>query len=205
MISFTFFQNIEYFTSKKDQYLLIHKCACTTIREAQKDYYKDIDVLEYPLNDRVKWTVLRDPYDRFISGLSYDLVFNNYNDIQKTVEKLIEKDKLLDNVYEYINKFFRYKSRLSHIIPQSTYIVQQPIDFYVDIKDVDLFLKLNYYKTIPSKENVGNKEVYRLVKEVVDNYKQRVLDIYSMDYYMIDRLKSNNMFWQWSNGNVIDE
>jgi len=203
MINFTSFQNIEYYTSAKDQYLLIHKCACSSVRKAQLECFKKIENLEWPVNNKVRWTVLRDPYDRFISGLAYDITLNNsFNiNIQDFVFNLFNKN-LLNNIYEYINNNKRITGRLSHIIPQCTYLFQQPIDVYVDIKDLDLFLNINY-NVDSIRENVGDKTSYCLVKEVVDNYKEKILDIYSMDYYVLDRIKSNNMYWNWNNGKII--
>lgn len=204
MINFNNFQNIEYFTSEKDQYLLIHKCACTSVRRAQKNYFKNIECLAFPDFNKIRWTVLRDPYDRFISGIAYDLNINSSNNIQNTLCSMIEKNNFFENIYEFINIKNRVTGKLSHIIPQSTYLFQQPLDFYVDIKDLDLFLSINY-NTDNIKENIGNKETYSLVKEVIDNYKQKIIDIYSMDYYVIERIKANNLFWRWNNGKVIDE
>lgn len=204
MINFTNFQNIEYFTSEKDQYLLIHKCACTSVRRAQNNYFKNVECLSFPDFNKVRWTVLRDPYDRFISGIAYDLNINNTNNIQDTLCSMIEKNNFFENIYEFINIKNRTTGKLSHIIPQSTYLFQQPLDFYVDIKDLDLFLSINY-NTDNIKDNIGNKETYSLVEEVIENYKQKIIDIYSMDYYVIERIKANNLFWRWNNGKVIDE
>ena len=60
-----FFQNVELYETDKFQYLLIHKNGSTSIRECMKDLNP---VVTNKINfQKVRWTVIREPYNRFVS------------------------------------------------------------------------------------------------------------------------------------------
>lgn len=203
MNRFLSFQNIEYLTTKTDQYLLIHKCASSSIRTAQKIYDKDQTIETVPSTSKTRWTILRDPYQRFVSGLAYDIFLYDKNvNIQDFVEHLIKKKSLFENIYQYVNNSYIKNGKTSHIIPQCTYTFNQPIDFYVRLPDVNLFLEKNY-NALNIEDNKSDLNYIKLVEEVISNYKQRIFDIYSMDYYLIQRVDSSGLFWQWNNGKVF--
>jgi hypothetical protein len=65
------FQNIELYETDKFQYLLIHKNGSSSVR-ACVDPLNPFVTNKINLN-KIKWTVIRDPYERFVSGLKYDL------------------------------------------------------------------------------------------------------------------------------------
>ena len=61
------FQDLEFYETDNFQYLLIHKNACTSV-------LKTIEYLKPQLSNvrniqKICWTVIRDPYERFVSGL----------------------------------------------------------------------------------------------------------------------------------------
>lgn len=65
------FQNIELYETDKFQYLLIHKNGSSSVLECIKDL--NPIATEHCNFNKVRWTVIREPYERFVSGLEYDL------------------------------------------------------------------------------------------------------------------------------------
>ena len=65
------YNNIEFYETDKFQYLLIHKNGCTSVTNLinQFDYF----VTDKKNLNKIRWTVIRDPFERFMSGLKYDL------------------------------------------------------------------------------------------------------------------------------------
>ena len=75
------FQNIELYETNNFQYLLIHKNGSSSVVECLKNTnYIITDKINL---NKVRWTVIREPYERFITGVKYDLKRQNlsYKDI----------------------------------------------------------------------------------------------------------------------------
>ena len=65
------FQNIELYETDKFQYLLIHKNGSSSVLESIKHLNP---IVTYECNfNKIRWTVIREPFERFVSGLKYDL------------------------------------------------------------------------------------------------------------------------------------
>lgn len=195
-------QNHEYYTNDTNQYLLIHKCGNSSVRTAFQ-YPGDTP---HPESGKVRWTVIRDPIDRFISGYIYDLdnlgFFKNPYNVEERVEKHI-RDADVFNVYEYVSGFQRGTGKISHTIPQTTYIMNQPIDYYVDIKDLSLFLETHVGKIDPVNESKVSKENKKIVTNVLKRHSQRLYDIHQMDYYYFGQIEQSGRIWRWQNGKIF--
>jgi len=204
-------QQPEYITDSKSQYLVIHKCGNSSVRDAMGQP----GMIHIPLSDRVIFTVIRDPVERFISGFIYDL-FNSYvvtdnmqlSEIEYTVVNHIKNNDIY-NVYHYIDPYkknrlgARNSGSISHTIPQLSYIVNQPIQWFVDIKDLSTFLQLHYNTDVKKNVSNVNIEVKDLISSILLKRKQRILDIHSADYYFIERIRENGLFWDWQNGKIF--
>lgn len=195
-------QNHEYYTDDTNQYLLIHKCGNSSVRSALK-YPGDTP---HPQNGKVRWTVIREPVERFISGYIYDLdntgFFNNPYNMQERVEKHIRESNVFE-VYDYVSGFKRGTGKISHVIPQVSYIMNQPIDWYVDIKDLNVFLDMHAGYTRKDNESKVNPEDKKIVTNCLKKHSQRIYDIHQIDYYYFKRIEESGRLWKWQNGKIF--
>jgi len=179
-----FFQNVEFFETDKFQYLLIHKNGSTSVLKCMEnlDYTPTFDI---NLN-KIRWTVIRDPYERFISGLKYDLALQNLQ------LKDIKKEDLYQSL---VNIKKRDEGRINHAASQVPYLLNTHIDWYVDLKDLSLFLKMHFNQI--EHESVGKKNIE------LDVNKEEVMKHLQLDYYVYNTIKNSSCLWKWQNGNVL--
>ena len=130
-----FFQNIEFFETEQFQYLLIHKNGSSSIKKCMTNmnchFTSNVNL------NKVRWTVIRDPYERFMSGLKYDLI--------KQDLKLEDINK--DDLYQsLVNLKTRNQGNVNHTASQIPYLINTHINWYVDLKDLTTFLKMHFNK-----------------------------------------------------------
>ena len=178
-----YFQNIEFFETEKFQYLLIHKNACTSVLKCIEKYKPKL-VINKSI-DKIKWTVIRDPYERFISGLNYDLKRHKISIEDINLEKLF---------VSYVNSNTRMYGNVNHTVSQVLYLANTDIDWYIDINDLDLFLKIHFNKTV--KLNSGTEKNVFFDKKEVMKYLQ-------LDYEIYNRIKSSTQLWEWQKGKIF--
>ena len=198
-------QNIEVFTTSTNNYLLIHKNGCSQVKE---HLYKNFLSVEhnnfFPQNKKINWTVLRDPYDRFISGLTYDILlqFGNLNNL----DNIINESVLESFIYQKINLKTRKNGNVNHTIAQWTYLFSQPINFIVELKDLNKFLDIHF----KIRSNLFKNETLFEHKKIVSNFieknkilKKLIKSYLASDYYYIKQAMNNNLFWKWQNGKMF--
>lgn len=177
-----YFQNIEFFETDKFQYLLIHKNGSSSVRKCIENFHIT-DNINF---NKIRWTVIRDPYERFISGLKYDL----------TNQGLELKDINQDDLYQcLINVRTRGSGNVNHVASQVSYLINTNINWYVDLKDLSVFLKMHFNKV--EHENVSKK----LVELDID--KQEVMKHLQLDYHVYNNIKNSPSLWKWQNGNIL--
>ena len=66
------FQNIELYETDKFQYLPIHKNGSSSVIKCIEDL--DPSVTDQVNFNKIKWTVIREPYARFISGVKAEKI-----------------------------------------------------------------------------------------------------------------------------------
>jgi hypothetical protein len=179
-----YFQNIEFYETENFQYLLIHKNACSSVLKCIE--HLSPKLTQTKSNTKIKWTIIRDPYERFLSGLNYDLKRQNvkYEDID--LKKIF---------YDKINIFSRPDGNVNHCISQFSYIINADIDFYVDINDLDIFLKMHFEKSLFL--NKDDKKDNIIVE------KKDVMEYLNFDYYMYNSIMNSNNLWKWQNGKIF--
>jgi hypothetical protein len=180
-------------------YLVIQKCGNSYLRDIFQKIYGESYFLARECNFRnLKWTVVRDPKDRFISGLAYDLWKNNYSNFDKVFENL-------NKLVQYpISSTFYNQGKVKHTILQSAYLVFQPIDVFVNLPDLTEFVLHNFgitgeeYNKVPGEFKVQVKE--EIVKRGIE---QRVDDLLANDVYLYNQICNSDRLWCWQNGNVV--
>ena len=180
-------------------YLVIQKCGNSYIRDIlQRTYDKDFFVNREPNYRNVKWTVIRNPKERFVSGLAYDLWKNNYSNYDSLF-------KNLEKIVQYpVSSTFYNSGKVKHTILQSAYLVLQPVDVFVDINDLTEFCLLNFGMTSEITNSVPDEFVLSVKEEITKrNIQQRVDDILASDTYLYNQIMNSDRLWCWQNGNIL--
>ena len=136
----------------------------------------------------IKWTVIREPYARFVSGLEYDLKKHN-------VElKDIDSSSLYNS---RINPYSRQIGNVNHTASQVPYLMNTNIDWYVELKDLSTFLQMHFDNVQHlNVDNNKDKVEIEIDKVDVDKY----LDL---DYYVYKDILNSPNLWKWQNGRIF--
>lgn len=178
------FQNIEMYETKKFQYLLIHKNGSSSVR-ACVDPLNPVVTNKINLN-KIKWTVIRDPYERFVSGLKYDLKRQNLN---------IEDINPSSFYHSVVNVFSRTKGNVNHTASQIPYIINSHINWYIELKDLSTFLKM-HFNNVQYKNMEENKIQLNLDKEEIMKHLE-------LDYYIYNQILGSSCLWKWQQGKIF--
>ena len=191
-------------TENRHQYLLIHKSGCRFIRNCLTN-----STWSGKREEGIpSWTVLRDPYERFISGLSYDILNTNPN-LEFTKENIIEyitNNDIINGVNTTVSEIFRNNDTVIHYISQATYYMGENIDYFIKLEDLDEFSKYNFLECDLSCRNEVGKNYKHILEDAiksVPDLKTRIDDILRIDYYMIEKIEQAGKFWKWQYGKVL--
>ena len=197
-------QNIEVFSTDTSNYLLIHKNACTQILYTLENNYKKVVYSPELLpNNKPYWTVIRDPYERFISGLTYDIV-KVYGSTENANEIIKNRD-LKNLFFNKVNRTYRKNGFTVHTLPQWTYIFNQPINFFVPMSTLTLFLDTHFKNKVLNK-NKGNEKDIEIIRDIIesDSVLKGSIDMYlASDYFLYNHIISEGLIWEWNYGKMF--
>lgn len=168
--------NREYYQASNHQYLLIHKSGSTTVRKAFDFEYETTSI---PHPRKIVWTVIRDPVERFYSGLHYDSM---------QVGALGSPN--WERIFTEVPQDQRGGGKIPHTIPQSLYVLHQPVHVFVHLKDLDDFLRIHGAPVLHKKKSAETPP--RL-------YEDRVKALHAFDNYYFSKIK----FWRWEYGAIF--
>jgi|TARA_R100000479_G_scaffold118926_1_gene60759 hypothetical protein len=178
------FQNIELYETDKFQYLLIHKNASHSIIDCIK-HLNPIVTNKVNFN-KIRWTIIREPYERFVSGLKYDLKRHNQN------IKDIDYPSLFNCK---INTFSRKIGNVNHTASQIPYLINTHVNWYIELKDLDIFTKMHFNKVeYCNKDKINIK--LNLDEQEIKKYLQ-------LDYYVYNNILNSNYLWKWQQGKIF--
>ena len=171
------------------QFLRIYKNGNLSVMKCVLDKYKKEDIKNNQtlINNKPRWTVIRDPYDRFVSGLKYDLKRNKLS-----VEDIDIKKIFTPNENNVLN---RARGYVNHSASQVAAMMDWQIGYYVDITDLDVFLKMHFGKSCRENENKDKIEL--------NLDKQEIMKYLSLDYYVYNVIKNSPFFWEWQHGKIF--
>jgi hypothetical protein len=154
------------------------------------------------------WTVLRDPYERFISGLSYDILNTNpkLKDNKDNIIEYITDNDVAEGVYSSVSRFFRSNKSVIHYISQATYYMGEDINYFVKLQDLNEFTKYNFPDCDLFYRDELNEKCKNIVEKAIEsvpNLKTRIKDLLQVDYYMMDKIEQAGKFWKWQYGKVL--
>ena len=171
-------QNLEFYETDMFQYLLIHKNASSTIHELIKEKYNFKIVNQR--TDKICWTIIRDPFERLISGLSYDLNINLLD---------INKINLDDLLLGRVNEQSRKNGFINHCLLQSTYLFNANVNWYVDIKNINIFSEMHFQKNIKYNSHNQNKKQIELFLNKKQN---EIRSLLKVDFYIYNQIKNSS-------------
>jgi len=180
-------QKIEFYETKDIQYLLIPKNGSMSVL---KSFEKIPHIVTRELANKVKWTVVRNPIDRLISGLAYDL------NLQKLSLKDINIKSLFYSNMHSVIKEFHY---VSHTSLQIYYLFNAKINWYINIEDLDIFLKMHFNQTAHDNKSSINKKYD--IEKYID--KDEIMKYLHLDYYVYNRIKQSPFLWEWQHGKIF--
>lgn len=199
----------EYYSTSEQSFLLIHKNACSTVKSNLSCRFGDtLQEVGPPIEGSLKWAVIRDPYDRFISALAYDISTQYPVEIWKDEKALYNVIELLD-LKKYLthhatNSFYR-SGILSHSILQTIYLFDNNIDIVVEDKDLKHFIPIHFKHPVPN-QNIGVSEYKECIRKIIDkipSIKQKVLLLLEIDYVTLESFKDKGAQWTWGSGRLF--
>jgi hypothetical protein len=191
-----FVQNIEFFEANNFEYLLIHKTGCQSVLKTFDSKNIKVVMNANKQSGKFCWTVIRDPMDRFLSGLCHNLSLSNIELNQLNLKQLL---------FNIIHPNLRSVSLTPLTVLQTTYLIGTKVDIFVSHKDLNNFLQINFNTCFH--ENKGSPELKNKVKDYIEENKEfkKTLDKYlQIDYFVYQQILNNNKFWYWQLGKVLE-
>tara|TARA_R100001086_G_scaffold211356_1_gene127302 strand:+ start:102 stop:683 length:582 start_codon:yes stop_codon:yes gene_type:complete len=179
------------------QFVRIHKNGnLSIIKCIEEKYGKENIIYTSHLSKKTRWAVIRDPYERFLSGLRYDLCKQKVNIKDINIEKIFTS-----NENHIRNELFR---NINHAASQIPYLINTQISHYVNIDDLNLFLKMHFDKSY--KENSFSKTEENLKYYDIEKYldKEEIMKYLHFDYYVYDTIMSSPFLWEWQHGVIFE-
>jgi hypothetical protein len=198
-------QKTEFFSTKEQCYILIHKNACSSIRaNLRKEFGQR--VIEGEPSRGIRWAVVRDPYTRFIDAVSYDIRRQNiavtWEDI--SIKEYIQTINMPKYIANHISHTFTSLGLAPHSVLQTIYLFDNNVDVVVYVEDLKHFIPLHFKDPSPP-ENMGEPIhqdiVYRAMEEM-PLLKKEVLGLLSVDYIMLEHMRTQGKVWTWGCGKI---
>ncbi len=172
------------------QWFRVYKNGNSSVMQCIQDKYKKEDIIYNTprlSNTKPRWVIIRDPYERFISGLKYDLDRHNVDIKDIDIKKLFTP-----NEHHYINLA---RNNINHTVSQFASIMNAQVGHYVDMEDLDLFLKMHFGKSVRLNQNT--KDIQLNIN------KEEVMKYLTFDYYIYNIIKKSPFFWEWQHGRIF--
>ena len=93
---------------------------------------------------------------------------------------------------------------INHASSQVPYFINTQISHYVDINDLDLFLKMHFDKSY--KINYFPKTEENLKYYDIEKYldKDEIMKYLYFDYYVYNNIMSSPFLWEWQHGKIFE-
>ena len=185
------FRIIELTETDKFQFLRIYKNGNLSVQQCIADNFPNVIWNSTaPSRNKPRFAVIRDPYERFMSGLKYDLERHKVN-IQD-----IKLDKLFTTNEMHIRNTMN--GNINHSSSQIPYLMNSGITHYIDIKDLNLFLKMHFDKI----KHVNKSQVEKNnIEEYLD--KKEIMKYLHLDYYIYNSIIHSPFLWEWQHGKIF--
>lgn len=181
--------------TEKFQYVRIHKNASKSVMNCILDNYKDKVYYTFALSKKPRFCIIRDPYERFLSGLKYDLLMHQVDIKDIDIKKVFTSNE--NHMRNNLN------GTINHSISQIPYLINFQIEYYIDISDLNLFLKMHFNQTkhinaFPEEHKISK---YYNIEKYLD--KEEIMKYLHFDYYVYDHIKKSPFLWEWQHGKIF--
>lgn len=191
-MNFRLFTLIE---TDKFQFVRIHKNGNNSVIKCIQNNLKKGEQINYvyQLSKKPRFCIIRDPYERFLSGLKYDLWQNKVDIKDVDVSKLF-----VDNEHHLRNS---WRGHIKHSTSQIPYIFNTQCTHYVDISDLNLFLKIHFNQTAHENKFNNIEKEYKNIEKHLN--KNDIMKYLHLDYYVYNTLKTSAFMWDWQHGKIF--
>ena len=178
------FRNTDLVETENFQFVRIHKNGNESVMQCIfNSFKKDEIIYTRHLAKKPRFCVIRDPYERFISGLRYDLFLNNVDIKDIDVNKLFlsNENHLRNSMIGHIN----------HSVSQISYLMNTQVEKRT--KHENNFTKLCKNKGV-------NKKLYNIEKYL---NKKDIMKYLHLDYHIYNSIKASPFLWEWQHGKIF--
>tara|TARA_R100000908_G_scaffold59970_1_gene37031 strand:- start:2822 stop:3388 length:567 start_codon:yes stop_codon:yes gene_type:complete len=188
-MNFRLFDIVE---TEKFQFVRIHKNGNGSVVKCIQNNFKKEDILYvHHLSKKPRFCIIRDPYERFLSGLKWDLWLNKVN-----IEDVDIKTLFTANEHHPRNSWVGH---IKHSVSQIPYLFNVQCSHYVDMSDINLFLKMHFGNS--EHENKSKNKIKIDIEKYVD--KNEIMKYLHLDYYVYNNLKRSPFLWEWQHGKIF--
>jgi len=185
------FRIIEILETEKFQFLRIYKNGNLSVQECIADNFPNQwwNTVA-PAKNKPRFAIIRDPYERFISGLKYDLAKHKVDIQDIKIDKLFTTNEIHGRNILVGN--------INHSASQIPYLMNSGISHYIDIKDLNLFLKMHFNKIKHVNESkIETKEIEKYLD------KNEIMKYLHLDYYIYNSIINSPFLWEWQHGKIF--
>ena len=185
------FRILEITETDKFQFLRIYKNGNVSVQQCiMENYPGKFWQSISPVKNKPRFAIIRDPYERFISGLTYDLKRH------KVDIKNIELKKLFTT--NEIHMRNTMLGNINHSTSQIPYLMNSGITHYIEMKDLNLFLQMHFNKVkhINKSQTKKNK-----IEKYLD--KKEIMKYLHLDYYVYNSIIRSPFLWEWQHGKIF--
>lgn len=178
--------------TEKFQFVRIHKNANLSVDKCIKDNFKkeEIFYVRRLSTKKPRFCIIRDPYERFLSGLKYDLNLSNIDIKDIDIKQLFTANE--------VHPRNLLRGYIKHSISQMPYLFNTQCSHYVNLKDLNLFLKTHFNQTAhENKSTVNNNEIEKYID------KNEVMKYLHLDYHIYNTINKSAFLWEWQHGKIF--
>ena len=187
------FRIIEITETEKFQFLKIFKNGNTSVQHCIEDTYPGkFWNSTAPAGKKPRFAIIREPYERFMSGLIYDAENHKIN-----IKDINFKKIFTTNEFHIRNRLF---GNINHSSSQIPYLMNTGITHYIDLDDLDIFLKMHFGKTLNLLQN-NSKEKTKEIEKILD--KKEILKYLHLDNFVYNSIKHSPFLWEWQHGKIF--
>lgn len=180
------FRIIEITETEKFQFLKIFKNGNTSVQHCIEDTYPGkFWNSTAPAGKKPRFAIIREPYERFMSGLIYDAENHKIN-----IKDINFKKIFTTNEFHIRNRLF---GNINHSSSQIPYLMNTGITHYIDLDDLDIFLKMHFNQTLNINKTEG--------KLTLD--KQEIMKHLVVDYQVYNQIQNSPYLWKWQQGRIF--
>jgi len=190
-MNFRLFDIVE---TEKFQFVRTHKNGNgSVVKCIQNNFKKENIFYAHHLSKKPRFCIIRDPYERFLSGLKWDLWLNKVD-----IKDIDIKTLFTANEHHPRNSWVGH---IKHSTSQIPYLFNVQCSHYIDLSDLHVFLKMHFGKS----EYENKTPLHSFKDKDIEKYinKDEVMKYLHLDYYVYNSVKRSPFLWEWQHGKIF--